>query len=793
MKNKMILVLGMAITIALTGCGQRKTEETLLEECSKLTYDEAVDKIMAESVEEKSIKNSLLTMGANSNRITKAMKKLESGEQVTIAYLGGSITEGYQVSNKESYAYKTTELIKDMFDNQNITMINAGLSGTSSTIGLLRVDKDVLSKNPDIIVIEFAVNDGQDIISKIAYDSLVKKCILSDSEPMVILLFSVLENGYNCEVQMKEVGEAYGLPMISVNSSLESQLDKGTLSWSDYAQDEAHPTNLGHTMIAQYLSYYFNCAKNIYKIGFVGEAKDFTEISANGGDFYPLTFYNSTNFEPEYLEGFAMGNSNIDHFPNGWINKKTSVDAMKFTMTGKDLFILYKEDRDDNLGNIEVYCDGELIKEICGNLESGWNNPQVSLVLNLETVEEHEIEIKMSKDTLDKNFHLLGFGTTGELVGSFVQSEREEEVANIPYTERAILNGGNTSRLEAVYERALKGEEIVIGYMGGSITQGTGSNDKESSYVSIISQWWEDTFPEAKFTFINAGIGATTSQFGCARVEEDLLSYEPDFIIVEFSVNDENSLIYKDCYESLLRMIITDKNKPALMVLNAVQFDTGYNVQDMHNKIAQYYDLPIISMKNSIFKEIEFGRISASDISLDMIHPNNKGHKYMAEIVTYYLDKVINKEYTKGKNYLIPEASRELQGINTKIYNSRNTSASLNNFTKDTRTQMDVTDVFKNGWVATEEESSIIFFVSGSRISLQYRKTNLMAAPKGIVIIDGDEENAIEIDGNYPDGWGDWLYLQNVYEGEAMEHTVEIKLTEGGKNEFYLASIITTE
>jgi lysophospholipase L1-like esterase len=42
----------------------------------------------------------------------------------------------------------------------------------------------------------------------------------------------------------------------------------------------------------------------------------------------------------------------------------------------------------------------------------------------------------------------------------------------------------------------------------------------------------------AKFDYINAGIGGTTSQFGVTRVENYLLCYHPDFVIVEFSVND---------------------------------------------------------------------------------------------------------------------------------------------------------------------------------------------------------------------------------------------------------------
>ena len=49
----------------------------------------------------------------------------------------------------------------------------------------------------------------------------------------------MLENGYTCEDEMKRVGEAYELPMISVRNVITQDLENKTLTWSDYSQDEA--------------------------------------------------------------------------------------------------------------------------------------------------------------------------------------------------------------------------------------------------------------------------------------------------------------------------------------------------------------------------------------------------------------------------------------------------------------------------------------------------------------------------------------------------------------------------
>ena len=106
---------------------------------------------------------------------------------------------------------------------------------------------------------------------------------------------------------------------------------------------------------------------------------------------------------------------------------------------------------------------------------------------------------------------------------------------------KGIVNRGNQARIKNVMKRAIAGEKITLGFLGGSITQGSLSSTPETCYAYLVYDWWRKTFPNAEFVYLNAGIGGTTSQFGVARVESDLLRYKPDFVIVEFSVNDDNN------------------------------------------------------------------------------------------------------------------------------------------------------------------------------------------------------------------------------------------------------------
>lgn len=96
--------------------------------------------------------------------------------------------------------------------------------------------------------------------------------------------------------------------------------------------------------------------------------------------------------------------------------------------------------------------------------------------------------------------------------------------------------------LAAVMKKAGSKEKVVIACIGGSITQGMisdGSSDAQLSfkkpYADIFFEWWTDTFPDTEFEFVNAGIGGTDSYLGVHRVKKDVLEYEPDLVLVEFS------------------------------------------------------------------------------------------------------------------------------------------------------------------------------------------------------------------------------------------------------------------
>lgn len=371
---------------------------------------------------------------------------------------------------------------------------------------------------------------------------------------------------------------------------------------------------------------------------------------------------------------------------------------------------------------------------------------------------------------------------------------------------KAISNYGDPSAIINVMVRAAKGENIKLGFIGGSITQGSLSSTPETCYAYLIYKWWCESFPKATFDYINAGIGGTTSHFGVARAESDLLKYDPDFVIVEFSVNDESNEHFKETYEGLVRKILTYKSNPAVMIIHNVCYDNGSNAQLMHSRVARHYDIPAVSMQSTIYDALLKGKIENRMITPDDLHPNDEGHSLVAEVAESYLEsmklaalKMLEAEpepVTENLPVSLPAPLTENAYETAVRYNNKNCEPVCNGFEKDSDVQNHITDCFKNGWTAKAVGSSIHFELEGTCIGVQFRKTISLPAPIAKAVVDGDEENAVILDANFDETWGDKLELYTLMEhGVPGVHTLDISIVsahEDDKLPFYLVSVINS-
>lgn len=357
---------------------------------------------------------------------------------------------------------------------------------------------------------------------------------------------------------------------------------------------------------------------------------------------------------------------------------------------------------------------------------------------------------------------------------------------------------GNTERIAKVLKKAENGQPVTLGYLGGSITQGSLSSTPDTCYAAMVTKWWREQYPQTEFTYVNGGIGGTTSQFGVSRVESDILAYEPDFVIIEFSVNDDNSLFFRETYEGLVRKVYTSKTAPAVLLVHNIFYQTGTNAQDQHETIGRYYNIPCVSMKTSVYQAVASGKIPVRDVTPDDLHPNDAGHALLANLITYFLEKVQNETVAA-----VTDTIRQPEDLPTPItanayqnsvrYQSYNSVSVLEGFVADMEEQKHITDIFKRGFIGTKKGDSIHFEIEGTGIAVQYRKSVKHPACVAKVVLDGDEAGAMVLDGNFEETWGDCLYITTVATHiEDKKHTVDITITEGDETmvPFYLVSVI---
>lgn len=338
------------------------------------------------------------------------------------------------------------------------------------------------------------------------------------------------------------------------------------------------------------------------------------------------------------------------------------------------------------------------------------------------------------------------------------------------------MEGANLFRLKRCMKDAKLGKELTIGFLGGSITQGSLATTMENTYAYRVFSWWKQTFPQAKFHYVNGGIGGTTSHYGVSRAVTDVLMYQPDVVVVDFSVNDEADEFFQETYEGVVRKLLRWKSEPAVILLNNVFYDTGANAQEYHNAVGNWYQVPHVSIKDTLYQRMRRGEYTREELTSDGLHPNDKGHKLVADEIISFLEKVL-ADTKEEEPCLIPEPMTANAYEEAKRLTIRELSPDLNGFRADTEEKLGHLDHFKNGWIGKSAGDTIEVELEASCIAVQYRKTVQKPACRAKLVLDGKDEESLILDGNFEEDWGDCLYLEPIlHHGEAKKHTVRIEI-----------------
>ena len=211
--------------------------------------------------------------------------------------------------------------------------------------------------------------------------------------------------------------------------------------------------------------------------------------------------------------------------------------------------------------------------------------------------------------------------------------------------QRSVISTGSLWRLKGFIHKCQTLKTVKIGFIGGSITAGALASKPSLRFSSLFCTYIHDCFSNLENVIeINAGIGATPSRFACSRIQEDLLSFGPDLIVIEFAVNDAimgDELSIKSCMEGLVRRCFSYNNDVPVLLL-FMPGTNGGNVENLHIDVGSYYDLPMISDRDAVWPLIESNAVSQGALYADDIHPNDNGHRICAYLLYSFVKNQIN-------------------------------------------------------------------------------------------------------------------------------------------------------
>jgi lysophospholipase L1-like esterase len=198
---------------------------------------------------------SLPLSAAADAKLQAVMQRLDAGEPITLAVIGGSITTGHaaQPPRERGWAALLARWL-----GPRVKLINAGVSGTDSAAAVHRVQAQVLAAEPDLVITEFGVNDEwlDPAVRGSSYEALLRRLLSAKKAPAVVVLALTQQGNQPRGAVDLQLGLAahYGLTALDFGRWMQTRVDAGQDRWAALYDEPVHPNAAGHERIAQALA-----------------------------------------------------------------------------------------------------------------------------------------------------------------------------------------------------------------------------------------------------------------------------------------------------------------------------------------------------------------------------------------------------------------------------------------------------------------------------------------------------------------------------------------------------------
>lgn len=334
----------------------------------------------------------------------------------------------------------------------------------------------------------------------------------------------------------------------------------------------------------------------------------------------------------------------------------------------------------------------------------------------------------------------------------------------------AVPERGNPLALWRVFDKAERGGTIRVAVMGGSITEGASAGGREHQWGTLFAGGWRELFPKAKIEFRNAGVGATGSLIAACRYTQDVASFKPDVLALEFSVNDPHNDDARRTMEGLIRRAFHEKTA---VILLGMTTKNGTSAQTQHLAAARACGAPYVSYRDGVMRRIKAGAWKWEDVGADGIHPNRHGHAIAGALMTLFVRDELRRYREVRTAWPSLSQSQERFPFDHGIFTPFAKVALRENrgFVpyREARTS------WGTGLVSTNAGDRVAFSFTGSAGAFLYRQGNLTSGSGRVkVTVDGVEQP------EHPFGYVKdraWWYtpIHWLCRDKAGTHTVKIE------------------
>lgn len=190
----------------------------------------------------RSLERGLFSLGDRA-RMRRFAHKLLSGQPLSVAALGGSVTSGNGAYSRREedkalsvgYVRRFERFLQGVSPGAAHVVKNSALSGVTSGVYSVCAN-DMVQQDADLVVLEFGMNDPTDLAGflrqeRLGFERLVRKALEFPNRPAVVILnhyaYIIAGGSHNttgdflvtAENELDVIGQYYGLPLLSIRAA----------------------------------------------------------------------------------------------------------------------------------------------------------------------------------------------------------------------------------------------------------------------------------------------------------------------------------------------------------------------------------------------------------------------------------------------------------------------------------------------------------------------------------------------------------------------------------------------